>query len=82
MAELIRDRDEKNQIRWKVVSKSGKVIIITTSEDVADTYYQNELEREQLASVYSTAERSQERAVRAQQGEKNESVSKIKNVGY
>ena len=51
MAELIRDRDEKNQIRWKVVSKSGKVIIITTSEDVADTYYQKELEREHLASV-------------------------------
>jgi hypothetical protein len=51
MAELIRDRDDKNQVRWKVVSKSGKVIIITTSEDVADTYYQKELEREHLASV-------------------------------
>ena len=51
MAELIRDRDEKNQIRCKVVSKSGKVIIITTSEYVADTYYQKELEREHLASV-------------------------------
>ena len=51
MAELIRDRDEKNQIRWKVVSKEGKVVIITTSEDVADTYYQKELEREHLASV-------------------------------
>ena len=51
MAELVRDRDDKNQIRWKVIRKDGKVIIITTNEDVADTYYQKELEREHLASV-------------------------------
>ena len=51
MAELIRDRDEKNQVRWKVIRKDGRVVIITTSEDVADTYYQKELEREHLASV-------------------------------
>jgi hypothetical protein len=51
MAELIRDRDDKNQIRWKVIRSDGKVIIITTNEDVADTYYQKELEREHLASV-------------------------------
>ena len=51
MAELVRDRDEKNQVRWKVISESGKVIIITTNEDVADTYYQKELELEHIASV-------------------------------
>lgn len=52
MAELIRDRnDVTDQVRWKVVNKNGKVIIITTSEDVADTYYQKELELEHLASV-------------------------------
>jgi len=55
MAELIRDRDDKNQVRWKVIRKDGRVIIITTNEDVADTYYQRELEEEfeleHLASV-------------------------------
>lgn len=51
MAELIRDRDERNTVRWKVIRSDGKVIIITTNEDVADTYYQKELEREHLASV-------------------------------
>lgn len=51
MAELIRDRDEKNTVRWKVIRSDGRVVIITTSEDVADTYYQKELEREHLASV-------------------------------
>ena len=48
MAELIRDRDEKNQVRWKVINKDGRVIIITTNEDVADTYYQKESEEEEL----------------------------------
>ena len=43
MAELIRDRDDKNQIRWKVIRSDGKVIVITTNEDVADTYYQKSL---------------------------------------
>ena len=51
MAELIRDRDEKNTVRWKVINKNGKVIIITTNEDVADNYYQKELELELEHSV-------------------------------
>ena len=51
MAELIRDRDEKNTVRWKVINKNGKVIIITTNEEVADNYYQKELELELEHSV-------------------------------
>lgn len=51
MAELIRDRDEKNTVRWKVIRSDGRVVIITTSEDVADTYYQKELELEHSVSV-------------------------------
>ena len=51
MAELIRDRDERNTVRWKVIRSDGKVIIITTNEDVADTYYQKELELEHSVSV-------------------------------
>ena len=52
MAELIRDFDENtNQIRWKVINKNGNVIIITASEDVADSYYQEELRLEYSVPV-------------------------------
>ena len=52
MAELIRDFDENtNQTRWKVINKNGNVIIITASEDVADSYYQEELRLEYSVPV-------------------------------
>ena len=52
MAELIRDFDENtNQTRWKVINKKGNVIIITASEDVADSYYQEELRLEYSVPV-------------------------------
>ena len=39
MVTIIQDRNDGGKIRWKVFDKNGRIIIVTTSEDVAKTYY-------------------------------------------
>tara|TARA_E500000178_G_C16879569_1_gene688318 strand:- start:27 stop:158 length:132 start_codon:yes stop_codon:yes gene_type:complete len=39
MVRIIQDRNDNGKMQWKVLDKNGKIIIVTTSEDVAKTYY-------------------------------------------
>lgn len=42
---MFREKTDTGQTKWKVIDKRGKMIIVTSSEDIADQYYLDELKK-------------------------------------